>query len=110
MFCKHCGTKIDNDAKFCINCGTAISNSTTQVKSQVQVQPVYSQNNPDYNTNNSGLNVLSFLLPIIGLILYIVYSSSEPVKARGVGKWALIGFMVGIVGYAIIGGCTASMY
>lgn len=42
--------------------------------------------------NSTGLNVLSFLIPLIGLILYLVYQKEQPIKAAGIGKWALIGF------------------
>lgn len=43
-----------------------------------------------------GLNIISFLFPLVGLILFCVFSSTEPNKAHSVGKWALIGFCVGI--------------
>lgn len=42
----------------------------------------------------STVNVLSFLFPIIGLILYFVFKSSEPEKASGVGKAAFLGLCV----------------
>ena len=47
--------------------------------------------------NSTGLNVLSFLIPLIGLILYLVYQKEQPVKAAGIGKWALIGFVVDVI-------------
>lgn len=111
MFCKYCGTQIDNEAKFCISCGSSVSNSKAETVKAADGQALYSQSNAqDFNVNNTGLNILSFLIPLVGLILYAVFYSKEPVKANGVGKWALIGFIIGIVGYAIISGCAASMY
>ena len=41
--------------------------------------------------------VLSFFFPLIGLILFCVYSQSAPNAAKEYGKWALIGFVTWIV-------------
>lgn len=51
--------------------------------------------------NSTGLNVLSFFIPIIGLVLYLTYKSDQPIKASGVGKWALIGFGIGVLGVLV---------
>ena len=44
-----------------------------------------------------GLNIVSFLWPFVGLILYLVYHEKSPRRAKECGKWALIGLIVGIV-------------
>ena len=46
---------------------------------------------------STALNVLGFLFPIVGLILFLVYNEKAPTKAKAIGKWALIGFVVGLV-------------
>jgi lipid-A-disaccharide synthase-like uncharacterized protein len=33
----------------------------------------------------------------VGLILYLVEKDTTPLKAKQIGKWALIGFITGIV-------------
>ena len=38
------------------------------------------------------LNIVSFIAPFIGLIIYIVLKDNSPRKASGAGKFALIGF------------------
>ena len=43
------------------------------------------------------LNVISFLLPIVGLILYLVKRDETPNKAKKIGEMALIGFIVGLL-------------
>ena len=45
---------------------------------------------------STGLKVLSFLIPLVGLILFLTKKDSEPVSAKAYGKMALIGFIVGI--------------
>lgn len=37
------------------------------------------------------------MFPIIGLILFLVWQNTMPTKAREAGKWALVGFAVGVV-------------
>ncbi len=48
-------------------------------------------------TPRTGLNVLSFLFLLVGLILYLVFLDKTPTKARSIGKSALIGFIIGVV-------------
>ena len=49
--------------------------------------------NQNVTTDNTetigGLGILCFLFPIIGLILFIVWKDSKPLKAKGAGKAAL---------------------
>ena len=49
------------------------------------------------DTPCTGLNVLSFLFLLVGLILYLVFLDKTPTKARSIGKSALIGFIIGVV-------------
>lgn len=46
---------------------------------------------------STGLNIVSFLIPIVGLILYLTNKDNSPACAKSYGKWALIGFCVGFV-------------
>ena len=48
--------------------------------------------NQNMNQEQVGLNVLGFLFPIVGLVLYLVFKNDTPVKAAGIGKWSLAGF------------------
>ena len=41
--------------------------------------------------------MLSFFIPLVGLILFLVWNNESPRKAKACGKWALIGFITGIV-------------
>ena len=44
-----------------------------------------------------GYGVLSFLFPLVGLILYLVWHDTTPLKAKSCGIGALIGFISGVV-------------
>ena len=100
MYCQNCGEQIDDKAVVCPKCGVPVKNATA----------------PD-DAPSTGFAVLGFLFPIIGLILYLVWKSERPLRAKSAGKGALIGFIVGIV-FSIISyiiaiaavGCAATYY
>ena len=51
---------------------------------------------------STGLNVVSFLFPLFGLIIYLTQKDSSPIKATSAGKAALWGVGVGIAFYVIV--------
>ena len=79
MFCKNCGKEIDDRAEICPNCGVRVKGSSGAG-----------------DAPSAGFGVLGFFFPLIGLILYLVWKSDFPLKARSCGKGALIGFFVGM--------------
>lgn len=79
-FCSHCGQQVDDNAVVCVKCGCAIESSNVQTKNAKR--------------ENIYLAVLGFILPIIGLIVYIANASSCPQKARSAGRGALMGLVV----------------
>lgn len=60
-------------------------------------QPPFQGPPPVDDKKNVLLNIISFLFPLIGLILYLVLKNQTPIKAKGCGKAALIGFIVGVI-------------
>ena len=64
-------------------------------------QPPYGGMPNNADVPSSGMNALAFFIPILGLVLYLVWKDQFPVKAKAVGKWALISFISGIVFYVI---------
>jgi hypothetical protein len=51
---------------------------------------------------NIGLKILSFCIPLAGLILYFVKKDKEPVAAKSACTWAVVGFSLGIIINVII--------
>lgn len=79
-YCRECGTMISAKAISCPKCGATQNQATVR-----------------QDEASAGLKVLSFFFPLIGLILFCVYSQNTPNAAKEYGKWALIGFITGIV-------------
>lgn len=82
MFCKNCGEEIDDNAVVCPKCGVAVK----EVAAATAVG----------DAPNMGFAVLGFFFPIVGLILYLVWHTDYPLKAKSCGKGALIGFCVSL--------------
>lgn len=88
-----------SEAVICPHCGCQTSN----------YKAVQEQDAP-----STGLNVLSFFIPLAGLIIYLMDKDRMPQRARAAGKWALIGVGVSVglvVLYTILGAVfVASLY
>ena len=79
-YCNQCGKELVDEAVMCPNCGCAVQ------------APV----NQQEDKTSTGLNILAFLFPLVGLILFLCFQKTTPVRAKAIGKWALIGFIVGV--------------
>ena len=72
MFCEACGTQIADGQRFCPKC----------VNNQIKDKP------------SIGFAILSFFIPLVGLILFLVWKKDMPIKAKSCGIGALIGFIL----------------
>ena len=80
-YCSQCGKELVDEAVVCPNCGCAVQ------------APV----NPQEDKPSTGLNILAFLFPLVGLILFLCFQKTTPVRAKAIGKWALIGFIANTI-------------
>jgi hypothetical protein len=54
------------------------------------------------NKNSRLLNIVSFLLPLVGMMMYALFKEKEPVTAKGIFIWMLAGFACFLVFEIII--------
>lgn len=103
MFCKYCGKEIDENAAFCPFCGAEQRDESAGQEEQPRQAPPYGQPHyPPYqqpyrdpaDARSGGFAFLCFLFPVIGLILYLVWKDTMPLRAKSCGKGALIGVIV----------------
>lgn len=85
VHCRECGEMIAESAPTCPKCG-ARQNTGYEITPEVEID----------KDPNTGLNIVSFLWPLIGLILYIAYNDNSPRRAKACGKWAIVGVIVEI--------------
>lgn len=85
--CPECGRSVSNQASNCPHCGYPLKRSAYQFTPA----PQYIEDEP-----STGLNILSFCFPLVGLVLYCVKQGQFPRQANAIGKWGIIGFCVGM--------------
>lgn len=56
MYCPNCRNEVDKKAHICVKCGFKLENSNNN------------DNNITIDKTNMGLNIVSFLWPLVGLI------------------------------------------
>ena len=95
-YCSKCGKELMDEAVVCPGCGCAQENRAIQ-----------------NDASSFGWAVLGFFFPIVGLILYLVWKDSTPLKAKSAGKGALVSVIVSVVLWiiyaVIIGALVSSM-
>lgn len=87
-YCPNCGHQLNDQPLYCPNCGYQLGSQPKQIHRPPNINP---------DQNSSGYNVLAFLIPFVGLILYLIWKDEYPIRAKGIGKWALIGVVTGFI-------------
>lgn len=87
-FCPACGAKLIENAAFCPSCGNRIDASS--VACSQGVGNLQTGSNPA-DAPSGGFAALGFFAPVVGLILYLVWKDSLPLRAKSAGKGALAG-------------------
>ncbi len=84
-YCQNCGGRMDDNDSFCPYCGSKIDNN------QNNINNTYTQkSNTEIDAPSAGFAILCFFFPTVGLILYLIWKDTMPLKAKSCGKGALI--------------------
>ena len=110
--CQKCGTPVNAGMFKCPNCGDNLvyqqqqmsedSNSgqtfNQQTYVQMPTQNVFGvSNNSSVDEGGTGWFILGFFIPLVGIILYFVWSGSNPGKAKKAGAGGLLGMGVNLI-------------
>lgn len=95
--CPNCDRSIVGEHSVCPHCGFNFSKKEDFV--HYEIKSDYPKSNP-----NTGIYILSFLIPLAGIIIGAIWLSSDDKKEGGktAMTWAIIGIVVGVVLSAII--------
>lgn len=132
MICKWCNQQNTENNKFCMHCGKELSNTNNINSDQLNNNTLNDYNSNIYNnqiqnnyqTNvsnqiveekaNIWLAILSWFIPLAGLIIFIVKKDKQPKTAKVSGICALISFILNlvlvIVGFFLISTLSYSIF
>ncbi len=89
MFCPNCGVHFLAGKRFCDQCGS-------ELKEVIGTSTINSQRINGQDAPSTGFAVLGFFFPVVGLILYLVWKDTMPLRAKSTGKGALAGAITGV--------------
>ena len=104
-YCSKCGAEVDPATRFCPKCGSPQSTGSYRPADQKYTDP--------HDSGSIGWFLLGFFVPLVGLILFLIWSGERPMDAKMSGLGALVGFILGIVFtiiyVVVLAGLVASM-
>ncbi len=86
-YCTNCGKPVERGDSFCSNCGKAVGNVSVNTNADKRKAE---------EASTAAWAVLGFFIPIVGLILWLVWTDEYPKKAKSAGKGALISVIVSV--------------
>ena len=89
-YCAHCGAQLNDESVICVKCGCPVGDAV--IKSPAK-----------NDASSFGFAVLCFLMPTVGLILWLLWKDEYPKKAKSCGVGALVGLISGTVGGILYG-------
>lgn len=99
MYCHQCGKEIGN-VNYCPYCGVKQENAhnANDMYNDHRYEPIREQYPTREDDAPSGVfAVVSFFLPIVGIILYIIWHKDYPLKAKSCLKGTVIGLIISFV-------------
>ncbi len=95
-YCQHCGQQLNDNAIICPKCGCAVSALGLALKEKRYYSAA------SYDEPSTGMWWLGFLIPIAGLIYYLVVKDERPQRASSAGGGALAGILLNLLITVII--------
>ncbi len=92
-YCRNCGNELEKDEYYCKKCGWPddILVNNNHLIHNMSNYVVYS------NEINAGLVIISFLIPLIGIILAIIDRDTRPRESSACAKAASISIVLSII-------------
>ena len=84
-FCSKCGKEIHDEAVICVHCGCSVENSTVKTEKL------------ERDKKGEMLGVVAFMIPIVGLFLWLGYLPNNPKRAKLIGAYTLVGVIFSII-------------
>ena len=93
-YCKYCGNELQSGDVFCSKCGANIE--AQQYNNDNDFTTIFDKVDSIPDSGHVAWGLLGFIVPIVGLILFLVWKDEKPKTALMAGKGALISVILGI--------------
>lgn len=87
MYCEKCGSKNETNAEHCSNCGNKLNTGLTNTNTEINQK----------EKSTIGWGILEFVIPIVGLIIFLSFKKSKTKVSKSVGIGALISTILFLV-------------
>ncbi|MGL4484672.1 MAG: PLDc N-terminal domain-containing protein [Anaerovoracaceae bacterium] len=74
-----------------------IKNVEAEVVEEKETANQQTNSNKQPDEKSTGWCILAFLIPIAGLIAYLIWNKEYPIKSKAIGKWAIIGAIASVI-------------
>lgn len=113
MYCHQCGKEV-GESKFCPYCGASLEYQSSQSGYYEPIQQNISYGRED-DESSFGFALLSFFVPIAGIVLYCLWYKEYPLKAKSCLKGFVSAIVLGVVAFccffsAIVGVLSEDEY
>jgi len=88
-YCPHCGANVHDEAVLCVHCGRTIKDMKQPVGSGVRDEGGFLW------------GLLGFMIPVAGLIIYLLWKEDHPLNAKAAGVGALVNVGIGLSFFVI---------
>jgi len=88
-YCPNCGTQVKENQNICQNCGENINFNQPETQ-------------PEEMGSTIGYAVLGFVIPLAGLILFLIWMEEKPKASRSAGLGALLNVITSVLGSILI--------
>ena len=84
-YCRRCGAPISDYATTCPSCGAPQNDAPPSVE----------------DNGGIGWGLLGCCIPVVGLVLFLVWTDTKPRTAKAAGIGALVSVIIGVLWYLI---------
>lgn len=83
-YCPNCGKEVNENQDVCLNCGRSLNFAQKKLVVQEEGSTI-------------GYAVLGFVMPVVGLVLFLIWLETKPKASRSAGIGALVGVISSVV-------------